>query len=146
MCSMTITASVSWIGRKVKAIRPCPKAAGFKLRLEALEDRSLLSGDAVLQWNAVALDVVKNDYAVGAIPDQEGPTRTSRALAIVHAAIYDAVNAVDGSFTPYLFTGRAQPGTSLEAAAAQAGHDTLVSLFPHQQATFNAALAGSLQG
>src|SRR5262249_9019953 len=52
----------------------------------------------------------------------------------------------DGSYTPYLYAGRAQPGTSMEAAAAQAGHDTLVAMFPNQQAAFDSALATSLQG
>ena len=115
-------------------------------RLEALEDRCLLSGDAILQWNAVALDAVANDYAVGGITDQVGPTRTSRALAIVHTAMYDAFNAVDGSYTPYLFTGHAQAGTSAEGAVAQAGHDTLVALYPHQKQRFDVALAASLVG
>jgi hypothetical protein len=113
-------------------------------RIEPLEERCLLSADVVLQWNAVALDAVKNDYALGQTPEQEGPTRASRALAIVQAAIYDAVDAVDRQYTPYLVDVQAKPNTSLVAAAAQAGHDTLTVLFPLQQPLFDKALAASL--
>ena len=59
---------------------------GPRLGLEWLETRCVLSGDAILQWNAVALDALKNDYAIGQTPEQGGPTKDSRALAIVHAA------------------------------------------------------------
>jgi hypothetical protein len=117
-----------------------------RLNLEALEDRCLLSADIVLQWNQFALNAVQNDYNVGQTPDQDGPGKTARALAIVQAAVYDAANAVQPTDTPYLFTTTAPPGTSLNAAVAQAAHDTLVALFPHQTATFNAELAQSLAG
>jgi hypothetical protein len=111
--------------------------------LEQLEERSLLTTDMVLQWNAVALDAVAADSS-GTVADQAGPTRTSRALAIVQAAVFDAVNSIDGSYTPYLIRIKASSGASIEAAAAQAAHDTLVALFPHQTSRFDAALAVSL--
>jgi hypothetical protein len=117
-----------------------------RLELEALEGRCLLSADIVLQWNQYALNAVQNDYNVGQPSDQNGPTRTSRALAIVQAAVYDAANAVNPTDTPYLFTTTAPPGASLNAAVAQAAHDTLTALFPHQAATFDAELAQSLAG
>jgi hypothetical protein len=113
--------------------------------LERLEARSLLSGDMVLQWNAVALDAVAAD-GTGAPADQAGPTRASRALAIVQAAVFDAVNSIDGSYTPYLIRVKASSGDSIEAAAARAAHDTLVALFPHQADRFDAALADALAG
>src|SRR5262245_52136911 len=84
---------------------------GFKPQLEALEGRVLLSGDMVLKWNSVALDAVKNDYDVGHTPEQGGPTRASRALAIVHAAIFDAVEAVDHTYAQYLVNIHAPAGT-----------------------------------
>ncbi len=115
-------------------------------QLERLEDRCLLAVDMVMQWNQYALAAVQNDYNVGQSSDQGGPTRTSRALAIVQAAVYDAAVAVDPIYTPYLFSTPAAPGTSIDAAVAQAAHDTLVALFPHQTAIFNAELASSLQG
>ena len=149
---MTITQWTRWWNRKAKASkRSCPKAS-FRPRLETLEARCVLSADVVLAWNAVALNAEVVDHTPGAgVPGaglgvNGGPVRSARALAIVQSAIYDAVNAVDGSYTPYLFDGKAKPGTSLEAAAAEAGHDTLVALYPQQTASFDAALAQSLQG
>src|SRR5262249_52266943 len=72
------------------------------LCLAPLEDRCLLSGDVVLEWNAIALDALKNDSFLGANARQAGPTRASRALAIVQAAVFDAVNSIDRSYEPYL--------------------------------------------
>jgi hypothetical protein len=100
----------------------------------------------VLQWNTVALQAIKNDYNPGQTSEQGGPTRASRALAIVQAAIYDAVDAIDHQYTPYLVDLHASPGTSMDAAVAQAGHDTLTFLFPRQATLFNAALIQSLVG
>jgi hypothetical protein len=117
-----------------------------RLDLERLEERCLLSADIVMQWNQYALNAVQNDYNVGQPSEQGGPTATSRALAIVQASVYDAANAVDPTYTPYLFSTQAPPGASLNAAVAQAAHDTLVALFPNQSATFDAELAQSLQG
>jgi PAP2 superfamily len=127
------------LSRKSWANRFCP-------RIEVLEERCLLASDIVLQWNQYALAAVQNDYNVGQPSDEAGPTRTARALAIVQAAVYDAANAVDPIYTPYLFSTTAQPGTSMTAAVAQAAHDTLVALFPHQTAIFNAELVLSLSG
>ena len=82
------------------------------IELEKLEGRSLFAAaDPVLLWNAVALDAVADDYAVGVDPEQKGPTATARALAIVHAAIYDAVNAFGHAFEPYLVSVKA-PATA----------------------------------
>ena len=128
---------------RTSAERSC---RSFRPQVERLEDRCLLSGDAILAWNAVALDAVKNDHALGHTPDQGGPTRDSRALAIVHAAMYDAVNSIDGRFTPYLTVAPNARGASVDAAVAQAGHDTLKQLYPSQTASFDVALANSLAG
>lgn len=114
--------------------RPC---------LESLEDRLLLAGDAVLRWNDVAIEAGKVDHS-GGVPAQGGPTRTARALAVVHAAIFDAVNAIDRSYQSYLTGPSASAHASLEAAIAAAGHDTLAVLYPAQKATFDQALAQDL--
>jgi hypothetical protein len=116
------------------------------LGVERLEDRCLLATDMVMQWNQYALAAVQNDYNVDQASDQPGPTRTSRALAIVQAAVYDAAVAVDPIYAPYLFATTAAPGTSIDAAIAQAAHDTLVALFPHQTSIFDVELASSLKG
>lgn len=105
-----------------------------------------MAADPILDWNAIALDAIKNDYDVGATPDQGGPGKSARALAIVHVAMYDALMTIVPRYLPYRFHGLALPGTSIEAAVATAAHDTLVALFPHQTSTFDAALAESLDG
>jgi hypothetical protein len=109
-----------------------------RLSLEPLEDRCLLSGDVVLDWNRTLLDAV-------------GEARTpaplaARNLAIVHAAIYDAVNAIDRAYQPYFVDATAPPTTSREAAAAVAAYRTLVTLYPAQTARFDRALTESLAG
>ena len=109
-----------------------------RLQVESLEERCLLSADVVLEWNQLMLDTVKANHV--------SPILITRDAAIVSAAVYDAVNDIDGSYTTYFANVNASHGASLEAAAAQAAHDTLTALFPGQQATFDAALAADLAG
>jgi hypothetical protein len=106
------------------------------LCLDLLEDRCLLSADMVLQWNDTLLDAIR--------VDRTPPPQASRAMAIVQAAIYEAVNSIERQYTPYLVQIPAPPGSSPEAAAAEAGHDTLAALFPAQQSRFDDKLAESL--
>lgn len=103
--------------------------------------------DAILRWNKVALQAVVADHSgtFGA-PQQGGPTRASRALAIIHIAMYDAVNAIDGSSAPYLPVGAPTVGASIETAVARAAHDTLVAMYPLQTAVFDAELTQALHG
>jgi hypothetical protein len=61
-------------------------------------------------------------------------------LAIVHIAIFDAVNAIDGGYKSYTGLSSARDDTSRDAAIAQAAHDTLVALFPSQRASFDERL------
>ncbi|WP_437683422.1 phosphatase PAP2 family protein [Sorangium sp. So ce131] len=96
--------------------------------------------DAVLYWNAVALDAVAEDYSdPTAPPEQRGPTRVSRALAIVHAAIFDAVNSIVHKYEPYSVDLDA-PGASIDAAVATAAHGTLTALYPRQTDALDATL------
>lgn len=90
--------------------------------------------DAVLDWNVTALSVLP----VPSAPQQY------RGLAMVHAAIFDAVNAIDRRYATYAVEVKAPAGASAEAAAAAAGHSVLTHLYPAQQATFDAALTTSL--
>lgn len=118
-----------------------------RLRFEVLDDRSLPSAvDPILHWNAIALDAVKADYDPDQTPEQGGPTRDSRALAIVHAAMFDAINSVVGHCTPYLTVAPNAHGASRDVAVAWAARDTLAHLYPSQQATFDAALTDVLAG
>src|SRR4051812_18077620 len=69
----------------------------LKPQIEQLDSLCLMSGDMVLGWNSVALQAVANDHS-GGVSSQAGPTRTARALAIVHVAISDAVSNIDRSY------------------------------------------------
>ncbi len=73
-----------------------------------------------------------------------GQGRTSRALAIVHIAMFDAVNAIVGGYDSYTDLPRVHPVTSIRAAIAQAAHDTLAVLYPSQKGIFAEALTDDL--
>ena len=92
----------------------------------------------VVQWNQTLLVVVRTP---GAQPATIHPTRS---FAIMHAAIYDAVNAIDGTHQPYLVRLGASHFASQEAAAAAAAHEVLVKLYPSFQATLDAQLQQAL--
>src|SRR5262245_185000 len=99
--------------------------------------------DSVRRWNQIAIDASGLDHTP-TLREQLGPGRASRAMAIVHIAMFDALNAVVGEYESY--TGvRARPGAiSLQAAISQAAHDTLAALFPSQTVTFATRLAEDL--
>jgi hypothetical protein len=115
------------------------------VQMEHLEDRRLFSTDPVIFWNAVALHAAVIDHGIGAPGLQFGPTRTSRAFAIVQGAVFDAVNSIDPTAAPYLVQVAAPKDASINAAVAEAAYTTLVSLYPYQKPYFDTQLATSLQ-
>ena len=102
---------------------------------------------AVSYWNQIAIDASILDHTplFPGFGKQLGPVRTGRALAIVHIAIFDAVNAIAGSYESYTKLNRARPATSVRSAIAQAAHDTLAFLYPSQTASFDLSLAQALE-
>ena len=92
--------------------------------------------DVVTDWNQTALRATE----IAAMP----PPVQARAMAIVHAAVYDAVNAIDRRHAVYEVTVTALAGASMESAVATAAHDALTDLLPLQQATLDVALKTSL--
>ena len=106
--------------------------------------------DAMHHWNGIAIDssgldhtpVEEGDPRV--FGEQLGPGRSSRAMAIVHIAMFDAVNAIAKRYKSYTGIADAAPGASMDAAIAQAAHDTLVAMFPSQKAHCDALLAEEL--
>src|SRR6202795_3289492 len=97
------------------------------------------STDEVIQWNKTLLTIVRTP---GVQPATIHPTRS---FAIMHAAIYDAVNAIDASHQPYLVhVTHVSPHASQEAAAAAAAHETLIALYPAFQATLDQQYGQSL--
>jgi hypothetical protein len=96
-------------------------------------------GNAVTHWNAVATDAFTPTQGTN-------PMAHSRSLAIVHAAMHDAVNAIDRRFEAYAPGVADAPGASVDAAVAAAARDVLVVHVPDQAALVEAAYARSLAG
>src|ERR1700686_4617082 len=97
------------------------------------------SVDEVIQWNKTLLAIVRTP---GAQPATVPPTR---GFAIMHAAIYDAVNAIDATHEPYLIhIEHVSPRASQEAAVAAAAHETLITLYPKFQTTLDQQFEQSL--
>jgi membrane-associated phospholipid phosphatase len=96
------------------------------------------SGRPVIDWNQVLLSIVNTP---GAQPASVQPTRN---VAILHAAIYDAVNSIDRTHEPYLISVRAPRGASETAAADAAAHTALVGLYPAQQSSLDSDYAAEL--
>ena len=69
--------------------------------------------------------------------EQLGPGRSARAMAIVHIAMFDAVNAITGGYRSYTGMARETRPASIDAAIATAAHDTLVQMFPSQKSIFD---------
>src|SRR6266540_1284061 len=105
---------------------------------------------ALRRWNQIAIDASGLDHTPVApgetrtFGEQIGPGRSSRAVAIVHIAMFDSINAVARQFESYTGVQAGRGPLSLEAAISQAAHDTLASLFPSQAASFAQWLAEDL--
>jgi hypothetical protein len=94
-----------------------------------------MAEDPIAAWNAISEKAVK---AAG-----HPPPVAALDFAIVHLAIYDAVESIDRRYEPYYTLAPGATG-SPSAAAAKAGHDVLVGLFPAQGATLDAEYANFL--
>lgn len=96
--------------------------------------------DVVLQWNRVLGQTLQ-------VPDiHPGNILPVRSFAMMHLAMFDAVNSIDGTYTPYLTD---VPGTrfaSTKVAAAKAAYDVLSALYPSRRAVFDAEFLVSLDG
>lgn len=114
--------------------------------LAASTDQALLHQSSaepvnpVLQWNRLLLLLVRTPGA------QPATVHATRSFAIMHAAIYDAVNSIDRTHRRYLVeVAPASRDASQEAAATSAAHDILASLYPAFQATIDDQLERSLK-
>jgi hypothetical protein len=96
-------------------------------------------GNAVTDWNAVATNAFTPSQGTN-------PMAQSRTLAILHAAIHDALNAIDQRFESYTPGLVDAPGASVDAAVAAAARDVLVGLVPDQSALVEAAYDRALAG
>lgn len=80
--------------------------------------------DVITDWN---------DKVVAAgVQARQAPFVHTRSVAIVHVAMFDAVDSIDRRYAPYRVQVRSTAGTSRETAAAAAAHFALVRLYPDQ--------------
>jgi PAP2 superfamily len=108
------------------------------------------SPDRMHHWNGAVMDIVGLDHApvtageTRVYGEQLGPGRAARAMAIIHIAIFDAVNSISQRYHGFTRIADVPPDSSLDAAIAQAAHDTLVALYPSRQAHCDELLAADL--
>ena len=126
-------------GQRFQANQASERTRGPKIGLDSLH-----------RWNQIAIDASGLDHTPVApgetriFGEQLGPARASRAMAIVHIAMFDAVTALTGGYESYSGIKGKGGVASLEAAISQAAHDTLVVLFPSQASAFDGFLADDL--
>ena len=104
--------------------------------IAALSLPGVARADAVTDWNANAGNALA---AAG-----QTPAPLFVHMAMVHGAIYDAVNGIDRSHRPYLVLPAAQPWDSMDAAAATAAYRVLVEILPAQQPALEPLYEASL--
>jgi hypothetical protein len=109
-----------------------------RLAVLALGLCALCRADVIIDWNNVYLDTIR---ATGG-----PPCPISRAGAMLHVAMYDAVNSIERTHEPYLRLYPAPAGTSEVAAAATAAHDVMTNLYPARATIYDAAWLASLSG
>jgi hypothetical protein len=107
------------------------------LTLERAGAEPAPAGNTVLAWDEIAANAIVVNAEQSAHPSMI-------SYAMVQGAVYDAVNAIDGGFSPYLDTPAADPSLSQEAAAAAAAFGVLAGLFPDQLNDLQAAYDDSL--
>ena len=94
------------------------------------------AGDVVTEWNQKA--------GAAVVEAKVYPFAGGRAMSMVHAAMFDAINSIEGRYSAYKVKVSAPAGSSAEAAGVAAAHAVLVKIFPEQKASFDAAYEASL--
>jgi hypothetical protein len=93
----------------------------------------------VIEWNRSLLVIVRTKGA------QPATIHSTRNFAILHAAIYEAVSAIDQRHKPYfLHLGHFDRRTSQDAAADAAAHEVLVNLYPSFKTSLDGEYAQDL--
>jgi len=89
--------------------------------------------DTVLDWNAIAVSTSASN-----------PFNQARIMAITQLAVFEAVNAIQGGYEPYLGTITAPASASADAAVIAAAHAVLKNYVPSAAAALDAARMSSL--
>ena len=93
------------------------------------------NADIITDWNQTAIAVLKDANVAG--------NPWTRSMAMVHVAMSDAVNSVQGRYTRYVAKGELARDASAEAAAASAARRILLQLYPAQKAAIDEAFSSS---
>src|SRR5688572_10647705 len=120
---------------RLRSLGLCLAAAA----LIALSATASARADTVTDWNANAVNALVATAG-------QSPTVSTIHLAMVHGAVYDAVNSIDERYEPYLVEVRARDWYSKDAAAATAAYQVLLGIVPGQQATLKPLYDASLAG
>ena len=102
---------------------------------------SSANADVVTDWNGIALNA---GSAARLTPIGQTPALQARNLAMVHLAMFDALNSIEPRYTPYRVQLKVPNTTSREAAASAAAHYLIVRLYPAQSKDADAALQDAL--
>jgi hypothetical protein len=95
----------------------------------------------VIEWNRTLLVIVRTPGA------QPAAIHSTRSFATLHVAIFDAVNAIDRTYAPYAVKlPKLSRAASVQAAADEAAHDVLISLYPTFSSLLDAELQQDLDG
>ena len=97
---------------------------------------SLTTADVIIDWNERA---VAAGYTARVTPGA-----SARNIAMVHIAMFEALNSIEPRYTPYRKQLTVAPGASRDAAAAAAAHHILVREYPDQAKEFDKALEAAL--
>lgn len=103
---------------------------------ETLSPSSDTNPNQVLEWNQIFIETL--------IATDTRNSSSQRLGAILHTAIFDAHNGIEGRYTPIHFTGEPEPGASRRAAVIQAAYEVLLGLFPRREAELKAKYLESL--
>jgi hypothetical protein len=98
---------------------------------------SSVKADVVTEWNTIYLNTAR---AVGG-----PPCPLSRSAALMHIAMYDALESIDHRYTPLVVKDYVAPvGANRKAAIVSAAHDVLTAIYPARAAIYDAARTASL--
>ena len=96
--------------------------------------------NVITDWDEKAIVAVTPMSSLG----NTSPYMAQRMMAMVHAAMFDAVNSVERRYRPYLVQLPADPTTSKEAAAAAAAATVLATIDEKTADEMKTALASYL--
>ena len=119
------------VPERIHLMKNIPTLPRRALSAAVLALAASVHADEVTDWNKILFDAAR-------VPPATSPLVITRTAAIVHAAVFDAVNGIERRYTPIHVAPAAERGASVRAAAVQAAYASLIRLYPAQVSTFDA--------